>query len=95
MDNLYESPEQSEDMRPEHESPEGEEEHGEGQTALVNKELCPDCLPGDRLIVEVLKDHGAEMELRYIGKEGEEERTAPTAEPAMAERGGASDSLME
>ena len=70
------------------EGPAGEEKHGEGPSVLVNAELCPEAQVGDRLIVEVIKHHGEELEVRYEGKEGEggegeKPGEEPTAEPAM------------
>lgn len=54
-----------------------------GATALVNKELFPDAQPGDRLIVEVDKVMGEEIEVRFVGKEGEgdEKENVPAPEP--------------
>jgi hypothetical protein len=74
----------------------GDEEEPQGEPVLVNKELCEDCQPGDRLIVEVLKDHGKEIEIRYVGKEKGEESDMPPGEPPpeMAEAGGGAPSSM-
>lgn len=75
-----------------------QEEQPLGEPVLVNKELCENCQPGDRLIVEVLKDHGKEMEIRYVGKEQSEESDMPSGDmpPEMAESGtGGGDSMMD
>lgn len=72
MDNMFDSQPGAGEEAPAAESkPEGQEHEG-GETVLVNKSLCPDCKPGDVLMVKVAKVHDEEMELEYVGKEGEE-----------------------
>lgn len=75
-----------------------DQEEPMGEPVLVNKELCEDCQPGDKLIVEVLKDHGKEIEIRYVGKQEGKEDDMPPGEPppemadAMSSSG---DSMMD
>ena len=75
-----------------------EQEEPMGEPVLVNKELCEDCQPGDRLIVEVVSDHGKELEIKYVGKDKGEDSDMPPGEPPpeMAESGmGSSESMMD
>lgn len=63
------------------EQPEGEQAE-QGATAVVNKELCPDCKPGDILTVKVVRVHDDELEIEYQGMESGE--GAEEGEPEMA-----------
>lgn len=84
---LYDAPPQEEPA-----APEGEDgmDKDEGQTALINKEVCPDCQPGDMLTFRVVRVHENEIEAAYEpDKEQDEPETEP--EPAMAD----SESLMD
>lgn len=75
-----------------------DQEEPMGEPVLVNKELCEDCQPGDRLIVEVVSDHGKELEIKYVGKDKGSDDDMPPGEPPpeMAESGmGSSESMMD
>ena len=80
------------EMGEDHEPTEGSEtEQNEGQMAVVNREVCPDCNPGDTLTFKVVRVHNDEIELQYEGMGGEEagkEESPAPEEPAMAEGGG-------
>lgn len=88
-DNLYDRPMEEDDAPP----PEEQDEHGqEGKTALINSDICPDCKPGDVLQLKVLKVHGEELEVQFMGMGGEEKETPP--EMAEKEPETESDSMM-
>ena len=78
-EDLYGAGEMDEDQAAAETAPEQEEPMGE--PVLVNKELCEDCQPGDRLIVEVVSDHGKELEIKYVGKDKGEDQTCLRGEP--------------
>lgn len=46
---------------------------GSGRAELINAEICPDCQEGDVLMLKVVKHHGEELEVEFMGKEGEGE----------------------
>jgi hypothetical protein len=82
------------DDTPAPDKPETAEEEPMGEPVLVNKELCKDCQPGDRIIVEIVSDQGKELEIKYVGKQ-EGEDMPPGEPPAeMAEAGGG-ESMMD
>jgi|HubBroStandDraft_1064217.scaffolds.fasta_scaffold306590_2 hypothetical protein len=91
-DNLYDSPEAEQPTTPEQESPEGSEEHGEGATALINKEACPDANPGDEVTFRVLRVMDNELEVERVDDKGEEKKPEMAESSMMA--GGGEDSLM-
>jgi hypothetical protein len=63
-----------------------DQEEPMSEPQLVNKELCEDCKPGEKLIVEVIADHGKELEIRYVGKQEDKEDDMPPGEmPAEME----------
>lgn len=77
MNDLYDAPETEADAPQGDEQAPPEEQQEQGQPVLVNKELCADCKPGDKLIIQVVKDHGDELEVQYVGKQEEEEGMPP------------------
>lgn len=65
-----------ESQEPEHESSEGME----GQMAVINRDVCPDCKPGDMLTFKVSKVHNDEIEVTYEGMGEEKGEDMPPAE---------------
>ena len=73
--------------------PRGEEKDGEGETALINSDICPDMKPGDVMELRIVAVHEGEYQVQYMPKEEDEEHGE--GEEAMAGAGAPPDSMMD
>lgn len=88
-ENNYDAPEPEQGT-----PPEGMDQKGNhGMPQLINSEICPDAQPGETIMLKVLKKHEGELEVSYMGKEGEEGAMPPDGAPEPAMAGG--DSMLD
>lgn len=74
--------------------PQGDDDKGQGETALIPKSLCPDMKPGDEVVLKITRGLEDDWEVVYAPKEGKSEKSP---EPVAAPPGGDSSmsSMME
>lgn len=67
----------AEPAAPDAQKPE-EGKQDDGQTYLINKDVCPDMKPGDEMVVKIVAIHDKEYEVSYApeGEHSEEKEAA-------------------
>jgi hypothetical protein len=69
------------------------DKESDGETFLINSEVCPDMQPGDTMTLRVIAAHGEEYEVKYMPQEKEESdsRDQPSVEESEPAPGGMMD----
>jgi len=69
----------------------------EGNTSLLDKKFCPGLVPGDEIVVKVVRAHDDQYEVSYAPEPKETEEAEPVEEPPAPESSGPDEmtSMME
>lgn len=73
----------------------GKGDMGEGHTALINSDICPDMKPGDTLMLKIMAVHEGEYQVEYMPEEKEHEGGEGGEEMPEAASMPTGDSMME